>query len=168
MIWSKTRAGNILNRKTMPGRAHEDIMVFQKAGNSAHYTPVPRTGFAPNTGPATRKKQMQGGNVYKHTKEETTYDDRGSTDRPPTSVLVSCSVPTRNSQHPTQKPVALLAYLIRTFCPDGGTVLDPTMGSGSTGVASLWTRRKFVGFERDTKFFGVAKTRLRDWRRAKF
>ena len=68
----------------------------------------------------------------------------------------------QTGQHPTQKPVALLEYLIRTYTNEGETVLDFTMGSGSTGVACVNTNRNFVGIELDDKYFEIAKQRVDD------
>ena len=65
-----------------------------------------------------------------------------------------------NRMHPTQKPVALLEYLIRTYTNEGETVLDNVMGSGSTGVACLNTQRKFIGIEKDDAYFEIAKKRI--------
>ena len=62
--------------------------------------------------------------------------------------------------HPTEKPIELIEYLIRTYTPEGGTVLDFCMGSGSTGVAAINTNRKFVGIEQDQKFFKISEDRL--------
>ena len=64
--------------------------------------------------------------------------------------------------HPQQKPVDLLEYLIKTYTNEGETVLDATMGSGSTGVAAINTGRKFIGFELETKFYDIAKKRIDD------
>ena len=66
------------------------------------------------------------------------------------------------TKHPTQKPVALLEYLIKTYTNEGDLVLDFTMGSGSTGVACLNTNRRFIGIELDEKYFGIAKERLQE------
>ena len=65
-------------------------------------------------------------------------------------------------QHPTQKPVALMEYLIRTYTNEGDTVLDNTMGSGTTGVAAANTGRKFIGIERDDKYFAIAQKRIEE------
>ena len=78
----------------------------------------------------------------------------------PTSILNVGTVYRNKNVHPTQKPVDLLEYLIRTYTNEGETVLDFTMGSGSTGVACLNTGRKFVGIELDDGYFGIAKERI--------
>ena len=80
----------------------------------------------------------------------------------PSNFLDYASALGRHCQHPTQKPVALLEYLIKTYTLEGETVLDNTMGSGSTGVAAVNTGRKFIGIEQDDKYFAVAQKRIAD------
>ena len=77
----------------------------------------------------------------------------------PTSVLICPSEDNRNA-HPTQKPVALMEYLVKTYTNEGDTVLDNTMGSGTTGVACVNTGRKFIGIERDPTYFEIAQQRI--------
>ena len=77
-------------------------------------------------------------------------------------ILKFNSIFGRGALHPTQKPVALLEYLIKTYTNEGDLVLDFTMGSGSTGVAALNTNRRFVGIELDEKYFNIAKERIED------
>ena len=79
----------------------------------------------------------------------------------PRSVL-KIPNPNKGSVHPTQKPVALMEYLIRTYTNPNELVLDNTMGSGTTGVACMNTGRRFIGIERDEKYFEIAKTRITD------
>ena len=78
----------------------------------------------------------------------------------PHNVLEYQNVIGKSAIHPTQKPVALLEYLIKTYTLEGETVLDNCMGSGSTGVACLNTKRNFIGIEKDDKYFGIAKNRI--------
>ena len=81
----------------------------------------------------------------------------------PSDVLEFKVVPNRNGKlHPTQKPVELCEYLIKTYTNEGETVLDNCMGSGSTGVACVNTNRKFIGIELDDKYFEIAKQRISD------
>lgn len=87
--------------------------------------------------------------------------DREYTKRYPKSILVDFSNASQMDRyHPTQKPVALMEYLIRTYTNEGDTVLDNTMGSGTTGVACMNTGRKFIGIERDEKYFSIAQYRI--------
>lgn len=78
----------------------------------------------------------------------------------PSDVIEFDVVPNQQRDHPTQKPVPLLEYLIRTYTNEGELVLDATMGSGSTGVACMNTNRRFIGFETETKFFDIARRRI--------
>ena len=84
----------------------------------------------------------------------------GNTDRYPRSVITYSSDKQKEKLHPTQKPVALMEYLIKTYTNEGETVLDFTMGSGSTGVAAKNTNRKFIGIEMDEHYFKIATERI--------
>ena len=86
----------------------------------------------------------------------------GSTERYPRSVQVFKTDKQKEALHPTQKPVDLLEYLIKTYTNEGETVLDNTMGSGSTGVAAVRTNRNFVGIELDDTYFEIANKRIKD------
>jgi site-specific DNA-methyltransferase (adenine-specific) len=81
---------------------------------------------------------------------------------PRTIITMSNAGSSVKSVHPTQKPVALLEYLIKTYTLEGETVLDNTMGSGSTGVACINTARNFIGIEKDDKYFEIAKKRIEE------
>ena len=93
-----------------------------------------------------------------------TTDDKGKTlnKKYPQNILVYSNASQKNKLHPTQKPVELLEYLIKTYTQESETVLDNTMGSGSTGVAALNLGRKFIGIELDEKYFEIAKSRMQD------
>ena len=95
------------------------------------------------------------------TKERPAYEG-GSTERFPSNILYYDVVDIKRRMHPTQKPVDLLEYLIKTYTNEGNLVLDFTMGSGSTGVACINTNRKFIGIELDEKYFNIAKKRIED------
>lgn len=87
----------------------------------------------------------------------------GNTDRYPRSIQKFSSDTQKCKLHPTQKPVALLEYLIKTYTNEGETVLDNCMGSGSTGEACLRTNRKFIGIEKDDKYFDIAYNRINEY-----
>lgn len=89
-------------------------------------------------------------------------DDKGKTlnKKYPQNILVYSNASQKNKLHPTQKPIELLEYLIKTYTNEGETVLDNCMGSGSTGVACVNTGRKFVGIELDENYFNIAKNRI--------
>jgi DNA modification methylase len=152
LIWEKTKAGGFLNARRMPLQAHEDIVVFYKSLPT--YNPQMEPGK-----PYTKKAVSNGDgkNYGKFDRQGKTAVNRG--ERFPRSIL---KIPNDNhgSVHPTQKPVALMEYLIRTYTNEGETVLDNTMGSGTTGVACVNTGRNFIGIELDNTYFEIAKDRI--------
>ena len=155
-IWEKTSATGHLNAKKMPMKAHENILVFYE--KLPTYNPQKTAGHKRKVSKAEHKTNcVKTTNYGEH--GLTTYD---STERYPRSVQVFKTDKQIESLHPTQKPVALLEYLIKTYTNEGGLVLDFTMGSGSTGVACLNTNRKFVGIELEKEYFDIATNRLKD------
>lgn len=152
LTWEKTKAGGFLNAKRMPLQAHEDILVFYK--KLPTYNPQFEEGK-----PYTKKAVTNGdGRNYGN------FDRVGQVSvndgkRYPRSV-VKFSNNNHGSLHPTQKPVDLLEYLIKTYTNEGETVLDFTAGSFSTGVASLNTNRKFIGVEMEEKYFEIGVNRM--------
>lgn len=152
-VWHKNKASGHLNAKRAPMRAHELVLVFAAAAPS--YTPQMTIGHRP-------------GNYAKRGKQSTNYGSAdstvygGSTVRYPRSVQDFPVVNNDDSEktHPTQKPVDLMEYLTRTYSQPGDTVLDFTMGSGTTGVACAKTGRKFIGIEQDELHFSTANARI--------
>lgn len=156
LVWEKTTVTGFLNAKIMPLRAHEDICVFYK--NKATYNPIKTTGNKRKVSKAEHKvtcKLTDNYNKY----ELTTYD---STERYPKSVLKFATDKQKSALHPTQKPVKLLEYLIKTYTNECDTVLDNCMGSGSTGVACINTNRNFIDIELDESYFNIAKKRIEE------
>lgn len=146
-IWEKPHATGFLNAKKQPMRAHENIQVFYR--KQPTYNPQMTHGHA-------RKTSSRGSpdtDVYGEANQFVTYD---STSRYPRDVQKFSSDKQKQSLHSTQKPVALLRYLIETYSNPGETVLDFTMGSGTAGVACQETSRKFIGIERDSAIYQVA------------
>ena len=152
-IWEKTTATGHLNAKKMPMKAHENILVFYD--KLPTYNPQKTSGHKPAN---SYTKHQDDGSNYGKTKVG--VSGGGQTDRYPRSVQVFKTDKQKVSLHPTQKPVDLLEYLIKTYTNENETVLDFTMGSGSTGVACLNTNRKFLGIEMEEKYFDVAKDRI--------
>ena len=145
-VWEKSAATGHLNAKRMPMKLHEDVNVFCKG--SAPYNPQDLQPLN-----KTVRRGSNGSNFGESGKENfqefTNY---------PRSIL---RYPTDSKPvHPTQKPVALMEYLIRTYTHEGMTVLDNCMGSGTTGVACVNTGRNFIGMEMDEKYFQIAKDRI--------
>ena len=152
IIWEKTKAGGFLNAKRMPLQAHENISIFYK--KLPTYNPQMEQGK-----PYTKKAVTNGdGNNYgKFNRVGQVHINNG--ERFPRSVI-KISNDNHKSLHPTQKPVALLEYLIKTYTNENETVLDNCMGSGSTGVACKNLNRKFIGIELDENYFNIAKERI--------
>ena len=153
-IWEKTKASGFLNAKKSPLRAHEVISVFYK--NQPTYNPQYSFGHKPY-----KKINVSDGatSVYGKIDKTGTVGESKDGRRYPRSVI-KFSNPNNKTIHPTQKPVALLEYLIKTYTNEGETVLDNCMGSGSTGVACINTNRNFIGYELDEKYFEIARKRL--------
>ena len=149
-VWEKQQPTGFLNARRFPLRAHEDIVVFC---NGTHtYNPQ---GLKSVTVKNSRKNKSGNGcygsvDAKDYTQKEGNF---------PRSVIKVSRV-THKQVHPTQKPVALMEYLIKTYTNEGETVLDFTMGSGSTGVACVNTGRKFIGIELDPTYYGIACERV--------
>ena len=152
-IWEKTTATGHLNAKKMPMKAHENILVFYD--KLPTYNPQKTTGHKPAN---SYTKHQDGGSNYGETKVG--ISGGGQTDRYPRSVQVFKTDKQKVSLHPTQKPVALLEYLIKTYSNENDVVLDFTFGSCSTGVAALNTKRKFIGVEMEEKYFDIGASRM--------
>lgn len=148
-IWRKEGGTGFLNAKKAPLKNHENIMVFYS--KPGIYNPQMRMGFKPYT---CAQGQTKSENYGEQSGAVTVSD--GS--RYPLTVLDFSR--DKNKLHPTQKPVALMEYLIRTYTHEGMTVLDNCFGSGTTGVACANTGRKFIGIEMDEKYFEIAKNRV--------
>lgn len=175
LVWLKNKAGSGLQAKQKHIKIHENIIVFSKNGkytfNSQKWL-VDKKEFL--TQRKTFNKIEVGNNIYSKMIKQQTADD-GS--RNPISII-SYRVPFTPSNsktysndidlrfHPTQKPVALLEYLIKTYTNENELVLDNCMGSGSTGVACVNTNRNFIGIELEEKYFNIAKERIYEQRKS--
>lgn len=161
-IWQKTTGANFAVLKYQPMKEHEVINVFSIGKHN--YFPIKESRKGSGAvrskylGSSTSGKDSIYGisrNQFGKKYEEETrnpssvqyFNNRGKGDR---------------GLHPTQKPVALLEYLIKTYTLEGETVLDFTMGSGSTGVACMTTNRNFIGIEKEEKYFEIAKERIKN------
>ena len=154
----KKKGTNFLNANRTPLPCHEIISVFYK--KLPTYNPQKRYVGIKHTKPKTRTPVN---NTYGQVKQ-TTYIDDGY--RFPLSVIRCNKSKTEAnnviSSHPTQKPVKLLEYFIKTYTNEDDLVLDFTMGSGSTGVACLQTNRNFIGIELDAEYYDIAKQRMKN------
>ena len=150
----KNRGTGFQVAKYRPMMQTEDIVVFCKRGNTLNYNPQMIPLDKPYKG--TGAKSTNGSNPIAHfNKIEKEY-----THKYPTNVINCAKV--SKPQHPTQKPVALLEYLIKTYTNERETVLDNCVGSGSTGVACINTGRNFIGIELDAGYFEIAKKRIEE------
>jgi site-specific DNA-methyltransferase (adenine-specific) len=160
LVWEKSRPTGFLQCWQRPLTAHEDILIFtpgtfasgkHTAGTRAYFEPQGVTRLeTPLKRKAEHRLRFLGKAILPGATQEWTNFPR--------SVLRYKSV--HKPMHPTQKPVDLLSHLILSYCPEGGTVLDPTMGAGSTGVAAIAAGRRFIGIERDEGYFRIAVNRL--------
>lgn len=147
-IWQKEQGTGFLNAKRMPLKNHENILVFYK--KTPIYNPQMRKGFKPYSQKSGRGSSNYGEQIRVITENDGT--------RYPVDIVEFKR--DKNKLHPTQKPVALLEYLIKTYTNEGNLVLDNCMGSGSTGVACINTNRNFIGIELDENYFKIAKERI--------
>lgn len=152
--WNKPNATGFLNSKKMPLKNIETISVFQK---SINYNPQMREGFKPYK-TSRRARATESENYGKCGKRTTTISD-GT--RYPITLLEFSKDTQKSKLHPTQKPIALMEYLVKTYTNKGETVLDFTMGSGTTGVACKNLGRNFIGIESDEKYFKIANKRIK-------
>ena len=153
-IWLKNRGSNFANTVREPMKEHESVLVFSKGKWTYNKQMQERTG-----GGAERVKY----NVKFESKSENYREFEGKPNNKMPELRVPSSWQKFNVEvglHPTQKPVALMEYLIRTYTNEGDTVLDLTMGSGTTGVACRNLNRNFIGIESNDGYFKTAKERI--------
>jgi len=170
MVWVKNRPGNFFHAKNRPLTQHEDILVFSKAP-MGHKSLLgdKRMTYNPQGLVEVNKVQKQGENKHrgitgKRPSHKETFVQTHTGYR---SDVLHYNKDTGNF-HPTQKPVALLEFLVRSYTNEGETVLDFAMGSGSTGVACVNTGRNFIGIELDDKYFEIASNRIEEARQQRF
>ena len=165
-VWEKSRSTGHVHAKNKPMKKHEDVVVFSD-GTTVHasqssrrmtYNPqglraVERESYRPSRG--ERGSDVVGSLRPSHRKSYKVTQENY-----PKSVVFFPSEHNVGAFHPTQKPVALMEYLIKTYTNEGDTVLDFTMGSGTTGVACVNTGRNFIGIELDPYYFAIAEQRI--------
>jgi site-specific DNA-methyltransferase (adenine-specific) len=144
-VWHKRTSANVGAARFQPLKTHEDIVVF-----SGKYKPQMTTGKMRMKGGKAKGGEANGSMPAKYYKSDKYH---------PTSVL---DIKTDRGFHPTQKPVALMEYLIKTYTNEGETVLDFACGSGTTGVACKNLSREFIGIELDKGYFDIATKRIND------
>ena len=159
-IWEKERPTNIFNMKKEAARVHEIISIF----NSKIYFPIMEASMQPNNNDKTKNKSQKGemNTIETISCKASISDNYNPSVRYPRSVIkINRGTRANKKLHPTQKPVALLEYLIKTYTNEGETVLDNCMGSGTTAIACMNSKRNYIGFELDKKYFDIAEKRIK-------
>ena len=153
IIWDKGRGKDPMNAKNRPMKRHENISIFYKKKGT--YNPqmikLDKPDVRKNNKVTTSSLWNKNGDIVLN---------KVYTERYPTSILVCANNNHKDRVHPSQKPIDLLEWLIKTYSNENDLILDFTMGSGSTGVACMNTNRKFIGIEIDEKYFNIAKERI--------
>lgn len=159
LVWNKQRASGFLNAYKMPLRYHEDICVF--------YRTLPIYNPQMETLNGRKRNHSQGNGVHKQTNKCYGTIDRFQSYVPsepdkkfPKSIIDIPKEHDNNQFHPTQKPVDLIRYLIRTYSNEGDTILDNCIGSGTTAIAAIKEKRHFIGFETNEEYYNKACRRI--------
>jgi len=150
-VWNKKQSGSFQNAKYMPLQIEEDIVVFANA--KVNYYPVMRKGKMRKRGGAKAKSRVVGSGL------KDGYENYSDLYYP--INIIELANPRINKLHPTQKPVELFEYLIKTYTNEGEIVLDNCIGSGTTAIACINTNRNFIGFEIDKHYCDIANERIR-------
>ena len=161
-IWEKAVGSNFAALKYQPMKEHESVLVFSKGTHNYYPIKEERKGSGKerikHKYNALESKTGEANGGLLNTERTGNYGEL----RNPSSVQYFNNREGCRGLHPTQKPVALIEYLIKTYTNEGETVLDNTMGSGTTGVACVNTNRNFIGMELDDKYFEIAKARINE------
>ena len=155
LIWDKKKSSSALHAKIQPLRVHEDILVFGKKKTT--YNPQMRKGK-----PRVDKKAIiKNGEAFGGKEIERKYENKEGLYYPK-SILEISNANQKGKVHPTQKPVDLFEYLIKTYTNEGETVLDNCIGSGTTAIAALNTNRFFIGIEKEKEYVDIANKRIEE------
>jgi site-specific DNA-methyltransferase (adenine-specific) len=151
--WDKVSTTGFLNARRMPLRRHEDVLVFYK--KPPRYNPEMEVrGRVRNKG-SYNKREGNGDMCYGKFQN---IESKNNTYYPTSIIAISNAIQAKD--HPTQKPVALFEYLIKTYTNEGETVLDNCMGSGTTAIACINTNRNYIGFEKEEKYYNIILDRI--------
>jgi site-specific DNA-methyltransferase (adenine-specific) len=154
-VWKKSRPANFMNAKYQPMKYHENILVFSK--KTHNYYPIKIKG---NKNHASKPRQGKS-NIYNIENNKNGIDINDM--KYPQSIADFKSTDSTKNLHPTQKPIELMEYLVKTYTKEGDMVLDNCMGSGTTGLACKKTYRNFLGIEKDKHYFDVAVRRISEY-----
>lgn len=157
IIWQKTRPSNVFNAKKMVMKYHENICIFYKSLPTYN----PQTTIGKSYKKVHYLQDRSNGTLGKTGEKDGHISENNGIMQP--KSVIEISNPNHNSLHPTQKPIELMEYLIKTYTNEGETVLDNCMGSGTTGVACKKTGRHFIGIEKDEKYFELAVRRVSEY-----
>lgn len=160
IIWHKDRATGFLNAGKMPLRCHEDICIFYKALPTYHPQMEDLNGREPSH-PQGYGIHKQTNKCYGNVHRIERYEPRDPNKKFPQSIIKIRKEHDNKQWHPTQKPVELLRYLIRTYTNEGELVLDNCMGSGTTAIAAMREHRRFIGFELNKEYYDKACERIK-------
>lgn len=150
LIWDKKSTTGFLNAKKMPLRRHEDILIFAKGKTT--YNPIMEVRGKPRNKGSYNKKKGDGDMCYGSFKNITSFNNEYY----PTSIIEISNANQKAKQHPTEKPLELMKWIISTYSNENDMVLDNTMGSGTTCLASKELNRKFIGIEKEPKYYEIA------------
>jgi site-specific DNA-methyltransferase (adenine-specific) len=157
LVWNKVNASSGLHAKSQPLRSHEDILIFGKG--KVFYNPQMEQAEKRRV---DKERDIPNGEAFNGKVKKRVYDNKGL--KYPKSIITISNANQRDKVHPTQKPLALFEYLVKTYTSEGDTVLDNCMGSGTTAVAALRTNRNFIGFERESEYVRIANQRIENVR----
>ena len=160
-IWDKVSKGDIMNAKNKPLKQHETISIFSEgttANCSQRRMPYYPIGVTQNTREPNKQNRTDGAFKGIRPSHKSEYKRQGT--GYPSSILRFSNANHTKGLHPTQKPVELMEYLIKTYTNENEMVLDNCMGSGSTGVACQNLNRNFIGIEKEAKYFEIARKRI--------
>ena len=158
-VWNKKNAGNVLTAKYSPLKTTEDVLVFSKKGKRVNYYPIFSYGHKDRSQDKPMKKKTDLFSSIKSGEFKPGNNKPGDA-RYPKHLIEFSNASRVGVVHPTQKPVALFEYLIKTYTNEGETVLDNCMGSGTTAIAAHNTGRKFIGIEKEQRYVEIARKRL--------
>lgn len=147
-VWNKTKGGSFATAKIQPMRSHENILVFYD--KQCTYNPQKEV-----RGKVRKKGGYSGSNNFDGLTPTVSYNNEYY----PTSIITFSTASRKDHFHPTQKPLELMEYLVKTYTNENDVVLDPTMGSGTTGVACIKLNRRFIGIELDPDYYQIAVNR---------
>ena len=161
-VWNKVKPGNFLTAKLKPMQNHEDIVVFSKANtancNKNNMLYIPQLEKREKV---RKYKKEADSDIY--ARKNTTSIEYTTDFKYPKSIIEISNANQKNKTHPTQKPLELMKYLIKTYSNENDYVLDNTMGSGTCPLASAILNRRFIGIEKEEKYYNIAINRLKEF-----